>query len=101
MYRLSMYDQNVIRSFRCTETKAIFQGIGSRKFRNIERTAFRKLAQLHKAASLQDLKSPGNSLEALTAGRKGQWSIRINDQFRLCFEWDGTDASDVEVVDYH
>ena len=101
IYRLSIYNQLVIRSFRCAETEKVFKGIRTRKFQAIEKTAIRKLFQLHSARSLNDLRSPGNSLEAMTKERAGQYSIRINDQYRLCFRWENTEAYDVEIVDYH
>jgi proteic killer suppression protein len=91
----------MIRSFRNSETEKIFNEITSRKFQDIERTAIRKLFQLHAAKSLHDLRSPGAALEALKDSRAGQHSIRINDQYRLCFVWKDGDAYDVEVTDYH
>src|SRR5277367_4011273 len=91
----------VIRSFRCSETEKIFNGLRSRKFQAVEKTAYRRLAQLHSAASVQDLRSSGNSLEALTGDRAGQYSIRVNDQYRLCFTWEDGHAANVEIVDYH
>ena len=72
------------------------------RFRNIERVARRKLLQLHAATELNSLRiPPGNLLEALKGNRKGQHSIRINDQWRVCFVWTGSDAREVEIVDYH
>jgi len=91
----------MIRSFRDAETEKIFNGIRSGKFQAIERVAIRKLFQLHAAKSLHDLRSPGASLEALKGVRAGQHSIRINDQYRLCFVWKNGDAYDAEVTDYH
>jgi toxin HigB-1 len=91
----------VIRSFRDFETEQIFNGARSRKFHAIERTAIRKLFQLHAATTLKDLQSPGNSLETLRGDRAGQHCIRINDQYRLCFVWIENAAHDVEIVDYH
>ncbi len=91
----------MIRSFRDSETEKIFKGIMSRKFQAIERIALRKLFQLQAAKSLHDLRSPGAALEALKDSRAGQHSIRINDQYRLCFVWKNGDAYDVEVTDYH
>jgi proteic killer suppression protein len=91
----------VIRSFRDAETERIFLGIRSKKFQAIEKAAVRKLFQLYAAKSLQDLRSPGSSLEALKDDRAGQHSIRINDRYRLCFIWENGDAHDVEIVDYH
>lgn len=71
------------------------------RFQTIERVALRKLMQLDSATSLRDLGLPGNRLEALKGNRKGQHSIRINDQYRVCFVWQRGDAYDVEIVDYH
>jgi toxin HigB-1 len=80
----------------------MFNGIRSRKFGAIEKIVLRKLVQLNRAVALQDLAAlPGNRLEALKGNRKGQHSIRVNDQFRICFRWHTPDAFDVEVTDYH
>ena len=92
----------MIKSFRCAETGRLHQRIPSRRFRAIERVARRKLRQLDSATELRDLAAPpGNRLEALYGERKGQHSIRINDQWRICFAWRGGDAYEVEIVDYH
>jgi len=91
----------MIRSFRDSETEKIFNEITTRKFQAIEKIAIRKLFQLHAAKSLHDLRSPGSALEALKGSRAGQHSIRINDQYRLCFVWKDGDAYDAEVTDYH
>ena len=92
----------MIRSFRCRFTEALFNDRDTPRFRSIERIARRKLLYLHRARQLADLRvSPGNRLESLKGDRKGQYSIRINDQFRICFVWLNGDASDVEIVDYH
>ncbi len=93
----------MIRSFRCSETERIWQGQRSRKFPGeMQDRALRKLRQLDAAMTLNDLRNPpGNNLEALKGDRKGQWSIRINDQWRICFRWSDGDASGVEIVDYH
>jgi toxin HigB-1 len=92
----------VIRSYRDSETARIARREHSRRFAAIERVALRKLRQLDSATSLQDLQSPpGNRLEALKGERAGQYSIRINDQFRICFEWRDNAAHGVEIVDYH
>ncbi len=91
----------MIGSFQDGDTEKIFNGIRVKKFQQIEKTAIRRLFQLHAAKTLEDLKSPGNSLEALRGDRKGQHSIRINDQYRICFVWKKGDAYDVEIVDYH
>jgi proteic killer suppression protein len=92
----------VIRSFRDNETEKIFRREFSRKFQAFAPAAKRKLDHLHAAAALSDLGAiPGNRLESLAGGRRGQYSIRINDQWRICFRWAGPDAVDVEIVDYH
>lgn len=93
----------MIESFADTETEKIFQGIVSRKLpRDIQKTARRKLLYLHDAESLQDLLAPpGNRLEKLHGDRADQHSIRINDQWRICFKWHRDRAREVEIVDYH
>lgn len=92
----------MIRSFRCSETKAIFDGRGSRKFRNIQAAAKRRLDVLHPAVSLTGLAAiRSNHLEALAGDRKGQHSMRVNLQWRICFVWAEGHAWDVELVDYH
>jgi len=92
----------MIRSFRCRDTQKLADDGRIRRFAAIERAARRKLEMLSAAANLDDLKSPpGNRLEALKGDRSGQHSIRINDQWRVCFRWDAGDAYDVEIVDYH
>jgi proteic killer suppression protein len=92
----------MIRTFGDSETERLFHRVHSKRFAAIERVAFRKLRMPHYAASLQDLTSlPGNRLEALKGDRKGQHSIRINDQYRVCFEWGDGHAFEVEIVDYH
>ena len=92
----------MIRSFRSRETEDLFHDRRVARFDPIERAARRKLLLLHRSTSLRDLAvPPGNRLEALKASRKGQHSIRINDQWRLCFVWRDGDAFDVEIVDYH
>lgn len=92
----------MIHSFRCRETLRVFLGLPTRAFPpDILATALRKLRQLDQAMRLDDLRQPpGNRLEALKGDRAGQWSIRINDQWRICFVWDGG-AHQVEIVDYH
>jgi proteic killer suppression protein len=93
----------MIRSFRDRETAALFDRQRSAKLPSgIQRTALRKLRMLHNSQSLQDLQaSPANRLEKLSGDRRGQYSIRINDQWRICFVWREGDAYDVEIVDYH
>ncbi len=92
----------MIRSFRCGETEKVWRGVSSRRFQAIESTAVRRLFQLDKARDLRDLAAiPSNRLEPLRGDRKGQHSIRINDQFRICFTWTDGDAFNVEIVDYH
>ena len=93
----------MIRSFADKLTAAVFAGYEVRRLpRTIQANARRKLILIDSAASLESLRvSPGNRLEALKGDRKGQWSIRINDQWRICFRWQGGHAWDVEIVDYH
>jgi proteic killer suppression protein len=93
----------MIRSFACQETEKWFNDESSRRSPpQIQRVARRKLLLLHQARRLDDLRAPpGNRLEPLKADRAGQHSIRINDQWRVCFRWQGEDAFDVEIVDYH
>ncbi len=92
----------MIKSFRCTETEALARGDRVKRFANIADVARRKLRQLEIAGRLADLRvPPGNRLEALKGNRLGQHSIRINDQWRLCFRWTTAGAENVEIVDYH
>ncbi len=92
----------MIQSFRCPDTQALFEGASPRRFRAIQSVAERKLAQLDAAKTLEFLRSPpGNRLEALKGDRAGQYSIRINNQFRVCFVWDDSGPADVEIIDYH
>lgn len=92
----------MIRSFRCKETEKLFHRQHSRRFGNIAAVARRKLRMLDDAEKLEDMAAvPGNRLEALGGDRKGQYSIRINDQWRICFIWREGAAEGVEVVDYH
>src|ERR1035438_4629089 len=89
-------------TFRCEETRALHEGYSSRRFRNIEEQARKRLRWLHAATSLADLGAiRGNRLEVLKGNRAGQYSIRINDQWRICFEWRDGNAHAVEIVDYH
>lgn len=93
----------MIVSFKCKETERIWQGRPSRKFPgDIQDRALRKLRLLDATRTVEDLrKPPGNRPEALKGNRAGQMSIRINDQWRICFVWADGDATDVEIVDYH
>jgi proteic killer suppression protein len=91
----------VIRSFRDAETGRLFRDQFSRRFQAIEKTARRKLYQLDQAATLADLSLPGNRLEGLKGDRAGQYSVRVNDQFRICFGWRDGDAYEIEITDYH
>ena len=93
----------MIRSFCDRETEKLFRRERRTKFgRNVERAGLRKLLLLHAAESLNDLRvPPGNCLEKLTGNRAGQYSIRVNDQWRVCFRWNDADADDVALVDYH
>lgn len=91
-----------IQSFKCKETEALFKGIRVPRFVAVETVARRKLVQLNAAATLGFLKvPPGNRLEPLRDDRVGQHSIRINDQYRVCFVWEEAGPRDVEIVDYH
>lgn len=92
----------MIRSFRCADTQALASGWAVPCFQAFERVARRKLRQLEIASRLDDLRiPPGNRLEALRGDRAGQHSMRINDQYRLCFLWSDSGAENVEIVDYH
>ena len=92
----------MILTFKCADTESLFQRNRVKRFANIESVARRKLNQLHAAASLDFLRvPPGNNLEALAGDRKGQHSIRINAQFRVCFAWTPQGPKNVEIVDYH
>ena len=92
----------MILSFKCADTRGLFETGKSRRFANISATAQRKLQLLASAVTLEFLRSPpGNRLEALSGDRAGRHSIRINDQWRLCFLWTDQGVDDVEIVDYH
>jgi toxin HigB-1 len=92
----------VIRSFKDSETEALFAGRFTRRLQQVARVAQRKLLQLHAARELRDLAAfPGNRLEALAGDRRGQHRIRVNDRYRICFVWKDGDAEAVEIVDYH
>jgi toxin HigB-1 len=91
-----------IKSFKDANTESLFKGARVKRFVNIESVAMRKLAMLNRAGSLDDLRvPPGNKLEALKGNLSGLHSIRINDQFRVCFRWTPEGPTDVEIVDYH
>jgi proteic killer suppression protein len=92
----------MIKSFKCRDTERLFNDNTVKRFQAIERIARRKLLMMHRAKELSDLRiPPGNRLEALKGDRSGQFSIRINDQWRICFGWESGDAFDVEITDYH
>ena len=92
----------MIQSFKCKDTLALYEGGSPHRFRSLAKVAERKLTQLDAAQTLSFLKAPpGNHLEALKDDRKGQHSIRINDQWRICFIWTEAGPTDVEIVDYH
>ena len=92
----------MIQSFKCSETQAIYEGGKSPRFSTMRSVLERKLTMLNAAVALKDLLAPPNNhLEALTKDRAGQHSIRVNDQFRLCFVWTPAGPKDVECVDYH
>jgi toxin HigB-1 len=92
----------MIRSFRDKDTERLFQRQRSKKLGNVQRAAYRKLLLVDAAETLDDLRvPPGNRLEKLAGNRLGQHSIRVNDQWRVCFRWREGNAHDVEIVDYH
>ena len=96
------YYYPVIKTFRCPDTEALSKGNPSKRFSNLAAVARRKLRQLEIAGLLEDLRvPPGNRLDALKGDREGQYGIRINDQFRVCFRWTDSGAEDVEIVNYH
>ena len=93
---------SMIQSFRCKDTWTLYSGQSVARFVNIRTVAERKLAMLHRSARLDDLRiPPNNRLEALKGNRKDQYSIRINDQWRICFRFESGHVFDVEIVDYH
>jgi proteic killer suppression protein len=92
----------MIQSFKCALTQALFEGKSVPRFANFRAVAERKLAMLHRATRLDDLRiPPNNRLEALKGKRAGQYSIRINDQWRICFVWAGDGVAEIEIIDYH
>ena len=92
----------MIKTFKCADTEALAKGRRVKRWANIESVARRKLRQLQIAGRIDDLRIPaGNRLEALRGDRAGQYSIRVNGQFRVCFRWMAAGAEDVEIVDYH
>jgi proteic killer suppression protein len=92
----------VIRTFRDRATRRLWMGASAKRFSGIEKQALRKLDMLHHARDLDDLRAPrGNRLEALAGNRRGQHSIRVNDQWRICFTWTKEGPANVEIVDYH
>lgn len=100
--RTAYYNAPVIRSFRSKDADLIFQELSSKRFNRLAAVIERKLVQIHAASALSDISIfPGNRLEALKGSRSGQYSIRINDQYRICFVWKYGDAYEVEIVDYH
>jgi len=102
IHRAAVYLLNVIRTFRCADTERLFRREAVRRFKAIERQGLRKLDMLDAAPDVRTLSLlPGNRLERLKGDREGQHSIRINDQWRLCFTWRDGSAYEVEIVDYH
>ena len=92
----------MISSFKCKDTQELYETGENRRFASIARVALRKLDMLAAATMVETLRvPPGNRLEQLRGNRAGQWSVRINDQWRVCFSWSGTNAEYVEIVDYH
>ena len=93
---------HMISSFKCKDTQELYETGVNRRFASIARVALRKLDMLAAATMVETLRvPPGNRLEQLRGNRAGQWSVRINDQWRVCFSWSGTNAENVEIVDYH
>ena len=92
----------MISSFKCKDTQELYETGVNRRFASIARVALRKLDMLAAATMVETLRvPPGNRLEQLRGNRAGQWSVRINDQWRVCFSWSGTNAENVEIADYH
>jgi len=102
MHATRYYQVVAIKTFKCADTEALFGLRRVARFVAIERPALRKLKQLDLARRIDDLRAPpANRLEPLKGDRAGRWSVRVNDQFRICFRWTGADAEHVEIVDYH
>lgn len=92
----------MILSFKCKATQELYETGSCRMFSSIARVALRKLDMIAAATKVETLRvPPGNRLEPLQGDRRGQWSVRVNDQWRVCFRWNGANAEDVEIVDYH
>ena len=92
----------MISSFKCKDTQELYETGANRKFASIARVALRKLDMLAAATRIETLRvPPGNRLEQLQGSRSGQWSIRVNDHWRVCFCWSEANAENVEIVDYH
>jgi proteic killer suppression protein len=92
----------MIRSFADADSEQVFHHRHSRRYAAFERVAFRKMRQIHRVSRVEELyEPPGNRLEKLKGNREGLWSLRINDQWRICFEWKDGDAYEVQIVDYH
>ena len=92
----------MILTFKCKDTQELYDTGVNRRFASVARVALRKLDMIAAATKVETLRvPPGNRLEPLQGNRKGLWSIRVNDQWRICFRWDGANAEDVEIVDYH
>ena len=102
LLRTTYYANHMIASYANSDTGKLGLGVRVKKFEGIAQVARRKLALLQAAVTLEDLRvSPGNRLEPLSGNRRGQQSIRVNDQYRICFEWKDGNAHEVEIVDYH
>ncbi len=92
----------MISSFKDADTRELYETGANRRFASLARVALRKLDMIAAATTVETLRiPPGNRLEQLRGDRAGQWSIRVNDKWRICFRWNGTNAEDVEIVDYH